>query len=674
MRRLFPVLVAAAALAAFLPALNGGFVGWDDNAYLLDNAAFRGLGWTQLRWMATTGYMGLYQPLTWLSFGCDYRLWGLDPAGYHLANLLLHALAAVLFYGVCARLLKAAGVKEEEERVWAAVAGALFFAVHPLRVESVAWVTERKDVLSGVFFIGAVLAYLAAVGEGRRSRRWLAGSVFLFTLSLGAKLAGLMLPVALIIIDVYPLGRLPGDPRRWLERRWRPVWVEKLPFTAAAAALAAANWAAMRTAGDLHGLVERGAAWRLGQALYGLLFYPIKLLWPAGLLPYYPPRPWFGAWGPQVPALALLACAIAAAVWALGRRRPAVLAALLFYVVMLAPVSGLVQHGLAYSACDRYSYLPSLGFCALFAGAVAAACKRRPRAARAAAGALLAVLGALSWRQSGFWHDSETLWRRMLSSEPGCALALGNLGVAQAEAGRFEAAAALLERAVAADETLLPALQSLGSVARRLGRLEEAEGALRRALALQPSAARVQAELGELLAEGGNDSLPEALTLLQDALAGGEERARDDLAGVLARLGRRDEARAQYEAALRIASGDGVAHNNLGLLLAQGGDEKAAEAHYRLALRDPAARSLAHYNWGNSLSARGLEDRAERHYAEALRLSPNFAKAQLNWGNGLARRGQFAQAAAHYRAALKSAPNFKEARENLAAALRRLGR
>ncbi len=647
------LLVVVASLAAFAPALDNGFVAWDDRFYFLENTAYRGLGWAQWSWAWTTARGGLYQPLTWLSFSLDHAVWGLLPGGYHLTNLLLHAAAAVLFFFVGAALLRVAGVADERERLLGAAAAALLFAVHPLRVESAAWATERKDVLSAALWLGALLCYL---------RRRLPAALALFALSLLAKAGGVMLPLVLILLDVYPLRRR--------------AWLEKLPFAALSVlAVLATSWS-LRHGGDVVGLAERGWSWRAGQALYGLWFYPLKTLWPAGLSPYHPPPDWFRRWSAQTAGLAALTLAAGALLWRTRRRHPAIAAAAVFYIVMLAPVSGLVQNGLPYAVYERYGYLPSLGLAFVLGAALARAARRRP-ALLAAGAAWLLVLGMLSWRQTRVWESSQTLWTRILAGNPGDAAALNNLGAAEAEAGRWAVSASLLERAVALQPGVPNGLGNLGAAYRRLGRSADAQAALRQAVSLRPGSSSAHAALGTaLLDDPRPGAAAEAAFELSRALELGEEGAavHDDLGSALLRSGRADRARTQFEAALRLDADDGVAENNLGLLDAARGERPQAILRYRAALRDPKSRAEAEHNWGDVLLAEGRFAQAERHYREAARLAPDSVATQVNWGNALARSGRLAEAAERYRAALKKDPGSFEARANLSAVRRLLKR
>src|SRR6266581_72470 len=213
---LVPTLIALVTFGAFLPTLHNQFVNWDDDKNFLENPHYRGLGWTQLSWMWTT-HLGHYIPLTWMTFGLDYLLWGMNPLGYHLTNLLLHAANAVVFFFITRRLLTRALPSPSERGHTLAVSAALaalVFSIHPLRVESVAWATERRDVLSGLFYLSAVLAYLRACDRDERGRGWYWGAVALFAGALLSKSMAVNLPVVLMILDVYPLRRL-GESIGW---------------------------------------------------------------------------------------------------------------------------------------------------------------------------------------------------------------------------------------------------------------------------------------------------------------------------------------------------------------------------------------------------------------------------------------------------------------------------
>ena len=460
--------VAAAAIAAFLPALSPDFVNWDDPGVLLDNPHYRGLGPRQLLWMFTTVHMGHYMPLTWLTLGWDYVMWEMSAWGYHLHNVLLHAGAALIFYFLALRLLRlalgpppplrtplpleggTAGDAAIRFRL-AAAAAALFFAVHPLRAESVAWITERRDVLSGLFYVAAALAYVKAVSVGPRRVGLFWGSVALFACALLSKSITVTLPATLLVLDVYPLRRL-GGAAGW--RRWH-VWAEKLPFFLLAAAAAAGAFLALLPLGNARSLAEMSPLVRGVLALYGHAFYLVKTAWPAALSPLYG--------FPLDVTYAHLGLAVAGNLLALAAFRvaPALSATWAVYALTLLPVSGLVHNG-PQAVADRYSYLACLPW-ALWVGAAVAWRPRRAGGARAVALALrvlvvaaLMGLGALTWSQAGIWRDSIALWTHALAVNPDSRDAHGYLGKAYDEAGRVAEAVAHYGEAAQRSRNRLP--------------------------------------------------------------------------------------------------------------------------------------------------------------------------------------------------------------------------
>src|SRR6059058_16671 len=292
---LVPVLIALFTLAAFLPALQNQFVNWDDKDNFLDNPHYRGLGWTHLRWMWTT-HLGHYIPLTWMTLGLDYLLWGMNPVGYHLTSLLLHAANAVVFFFVVCRILTLA-LPAPSERGHALTAGfaALVFAIHPLRVESVAWVTERRDVLSGLFYLLTILVYLRASERGARGQGWYWLSVAAFVCALLSKSMVVNLPVVLLILGVYPLRRLGGAIGWWSEPA-RRVYVEKIPFVLLAAAAAAIALMAQLSHNTMVSVVQLSGLGRLAVSAYGLSVYLGKTVAPVFLSPLYELPPTVNPW------------------------------------------------------------------------------------------------------------------------------------------------------------------------------------------------------------------------------------------------------------------------------------------------------------------------------------------------------------------------------------------
>jgi tetratricopeptide (TPR) repeat protein len=607
-----PVLIGVATFIAFLPVLQNGFVSWDDGKNLLENPNYRGLGWTELRWMFTTFYMGHYQPLSWLTLGSDYLLWGMRPSGYHLTSLLLHAANAVLFYFLTVRLLSlSASYATGELAVQiAAVFSAVLFAIHPLRVESVVWATERRDVLAGFFFLLTLLCYVKAVtGEKRNSARWLGAALIVYVLSLLSKATGMTLPLVLLVLDIYPLRRLGGGAGKWFGSESRTVWREKIPFLLAAVACAIVALLAQREAGALRTLERYNIGFRLAQALFGLVFYLWKTIIPLGLSPLYEAPFYFKLSGETIFLGAVIVLALSIALWYARHSWPAGLASWVFYLLLVAPVLGLAQSGPQLVA-DRYSYLSCLSW-AILAGAGLLYCWRawesgRIRArpfffAMGMAGLVPVVLLDLTWKQVQVWHDSERLWRYVLSITPESSFAQNNLG------------------------NLLSARGELGEAMERF----------RYALNANPRFAEAHYNLGN----------------------------------VLYIRGELDEAMEQYREAVKIRPGYAEAHYNLGVALAKRGRQDEAIEHYREALRLKPDDAEAHNNLGNVLYMRGELDEAMEQYREAVRIRPGYSEAHYNLGVALARQGQLDEAIGHYRETLRLQPGFPEARQALSQAL-----
>ena len=524
--RLLPVLIFCVTAAVFLPALRGQFLDWDDSVNFVDNPHYRGLGWAQIRWMFTTTLMGHYIPLTWLSFGLNYALGGMNPWGYHLGNLLLHATNATLVYLIARRLMAARPDGGAPDRwrasgvAWASALGAVLFGIHPLRVESVAWITERRDVLCGLFFLLAAFAYLKGVegGAGLRSTgRWL--SLGAFAAALLSKAAAMPLPAILLLLDVYPLRRLPLG--------WKRLLVEKIPFVALAGAAAVTALIALRRGVAVTSYEQYGVVARVAMVAYSLIFYPIAFLWPMHLSPMYelPARVSLGGW-PFLPAVLVLVATTGVLVL-LRRRWPAGLAAWTYSALMVLPVSGVVHSG-SQLVNDRYSYLSGLGFALLGGAALGTGLALQERRlvsahiARTLVGAaslIVVMLGLTTWIQAHAWRDPETLWRWAVDSDPTCALCHGNLGAAiySSPTGsvRLEEAEAHLRRAVALrPDSPIPHF-NLGHLLLVRRQYAEAEAAFRRYGELYPASTRGLARLGLLAILRGQYA--EAISLLEQA-------------------------------------------------------------------------------------------------------------------------------------------------------------
>ena len=491
---------------AFVGSIANGFVNFDDDRLLLHNPYMR-LSWPQkLAWMGSTTHMGHYQPLTWLSLSIDYAVAGLTPAAYHVDSLLLHIVCALLVYGALVTLLTrapATRAADPSQLRFCAAAGTLFWSIHPLRVESVAWVAERRDPLSLVFWLLALTSYLKSVEAGRvelRSRRWYVASCVWLGLSLLSKAWGMSFFLTLVVLDWYPLARLPLTMAAITDRRYRPVWVQKLPYALPGIVAGAIAWVAQHNAQDtMVPLDQWSLRARIGQAAYGLVFYVWKTIWPTGLAALYELPRTASQWPmTNLVCLALVAgVAVAVVVW--GRRMPAVTAALICYAATVAPVLGFTQSGPQLVA-DRYSYVSAMPFSALVAGGLLMLPQagRVARAAAVLAAACLLMLAVLTWRQTTVWHDSERLWAHALSTgHPGYTAHL-NYGQALRANGRIDDAVAEYRHALVIRPDAGNAWYNLANALKARGRDDEAEQAYLTAIPHLQWKVDAQVNLGNL--------------------------------------------------------------------------------------------------------------------------------------------------------------------------------
>jgi tetratricopeptide (TPR) repeat protein len=582
-----------ATTVAFWPTLWNGFV-WDDDLNFSQNPHYRGLGWPQLRWMLTTTHSGHYIPVTWLTFAVDYLLWGLNPFGYHLGNLLVHGLAVLLFFAVARELLERSTTLAGDALVLGTGGAALFFAIHPLRVESVAWVTERRDLLSGALFLGTVLTYLRAVDAvGTRRRTLLAVSIACHALALGAKSIVMTAPLVLLLLDVYPLRRL-GHPRQWLRPAVRRGWLEKLPYfgLSLAAGLVA-------TYAQFHSTTLRPYPWpaRIGIAVYTLWFYLRKTILPVALSPLYEVPVPLDPFALPFVGSAIGLAGVTGLLVLLRRRWPAGLALWAYYGLVLFPLTGLVVRAGFQLAADRYSYLSCLPW-ALLVGAALGVGWRAWRQGRLAPGraalAWVAVvvwflgLGALTWRLGPVWHDTGTLWRRAVAVTPDCAICQNNLGAYLLATGRPGEAVPHLRAAVAIRPERLNSRTSLGRALAQLGLWPEAIGEFEAVVGAEPADSEARNNLGVALIQAGRprDALPHLEHGL--ALRPDDAAIRTNLGLALARLGRHDAAAEHFRRAVELRPAVGLAR--LGLVhayLALGRLEQAREEHRALQAVDP---------------------------------------------------------------------------------------
>lgn len=554
-----PVALALITFVVFLPALLNGFVEWDDQVNLTENLEYRGFGKAQLRFFFTTVLLGHYIPLTWLTFGLDYVLWGMNPTGYHLSSLLIYCANAAVLYFVALRVLEKATTFGRATLRLAAIAATLFFTLHPLRAESVAWATERRDVLSGFFFLLTVLTYFKMVDASGRRRRWLlAGAAAWYFLALASKASVMVLPAVLILLDVYPLRRLGGSLRAWTGSAARAVWIEKIPFLILGIAGAAVTYYAQNVNMFITPLERYPPIARIGVMFYSLWFYVSKTFVPYALSPLYelPAKVSLLHWRFLLPAIAVSALTVALV--ALRRRWPAGLAAWTYYAIGLGPVIGIVHSGHQLTH-DRYSYLPGLGLALMVGGMVGAAARAaadgtiRPSVTKALAAAgvvWLIGLSALTWNQVQVWHDTDTLWRYALESDPDCSICHGNLGVYLGNKGYTALAREHIELA----------------------------------LKLRPNQAKAYHHLGYLYAVSGD--LPRAVDAYTIYLKRypNDPEGLSNIGAALMTLHRSNEALTLLERAVRIRPTHPYANTNLGFAVDELGRPGEALEYFRRAI------------------------------------------------------------------------------------------
>jgi tetratricopeptide (TPR) repeat protein len=505
---LIAVGLVAAVLAIYAQTGSHGFVSYDDPRYIADNRMLHGgLIGENLRWAFTTFASSNWHPLTWISYLVDYELYGLSPGGYHLTNVALHAVNTLLVFVILRRLTG---------DVWSGALVAALFGVHPLHVESVAWISERKDVLSACFWLLTMGAY-ARYAE-RRTRGWYATTLALFTLGLMAKPMVVTLPFVLLLLDYWPLRRVQV-PIHDAPRVAGRLLAEKVPFFALAAAAGAMTIQAQSAGGAVASLDRFPLSVRVMNALVSYVAYLEKTAWPAGLSVRYPhPGITLPVWKVVVATLILVAITWAAVRWL--RSRPYLAVGWFWYLGTLVPVIGVVQVG-DQAMADRYTYLPLIGIFMAIAWGLRDAAAARPRLRTALpwlAAALLPVLTALAWQQTRYWRDSVTLYEHSLSVVEGDPLLHYNLANELREQGRSDEAVRHYQEALRFDPTYVAAHTNLGPLLAQQGRTEQAIAHYTAALRIKPGLAEAHNNLGMLLGEQGKvaDAIPhfeEALRL-----------------------------------------------------------------------------------------------------------------------------------------------------------------
>ena len=669
------LLLLAVALV-FGQTVRHEFVNFDDQVYVYENPHVQngmtpqGLGWT-----FTTFDGANWHPLTWLSHMLDVRFYGLWAGGHHLTNVLLHATSVIVLFLV---------LRQMTDRLWPSALVAALFAIHPLHVESVAWVAERKDVLSGLFFVLTLAAYLGYVRRPFSVMRYLL-VVLCFALGLLSKPMLVTLPLVLLLLDYWPLGRfgaagsgatnlVPGSAGSTvgqagaLRSGLLRLIVEKIPLLLLAAVFCATTVMAQTRA--MTTLEKLPFADRAANAVVSYVVYLGQSLYPTGLAVFYPytanALSW---WAVGVCLLLLLGFSIVAVMW--RQSHPYLLVGWLWYLGMLVPVIGLVQVG-SQARADRYMYLPLVGPSLALAWAtmdlVGSSLVRRWLCGTAWLLVLIVLMG-LSWQQASAWRDSEALWTHALTWTTRNAPAHNSLALALAGRGQVDEAIAHYQKALEIKPDHAKAHNNLAAALAGRGQVDSAIAHFQQALEIKPDYAEAHYNLGVVLA--GHGQIDSAIAHFQQALEikPGDADAHYNLALALSGRGQSDSAITHYQKALEIKSDYAEAHNDLGNALSGRGQFGEAITHYQKALEIKPDFAQAHYNFAAALAGRGEIDSAITHYQKALEIRPDYADAHYNLALALSGRGQVDPAIAHYQKALEIKPDYTKACNNLAAAL-----
>jgi protein O-mannosyl-transferase len=597
--------LVAATIAIYLPAVNHDFVYYDDPKYVTENAVVSA-GFTRagLAWAFTTSTDANWFPVTWLSHMLDVQLYGMDAGGHHLTSLLLHALSTALLFTALHRMTG---------RMGRSAFVAALFALHPLHVESVAWVAERKDVLSTVFWMLTLLAYVAYARDPKL-RRFIIVAVLL-GLGLMSKPMLVTLPFVLLLLDFWPLRRLE-------KRSYGQLVAEKIPLLAIVVASSITTFLVQRKGGAVGSLDAYPFALRVGNALMSYVAYIGKMIWPSDLTAFYPYRMDVSIPAALVALVVLVGLSIVSV--RLRKKYPYLPVGWFWYVGTLVPVIGLVQVG-NQAMADRYSYIPLIGLFVIVAwGAGDLADRWRIHRYALPAAAAIAIVAAafISRSQLRHWQSTAQLWTHALDATRDNYVAHNNLGLA-----------------LAGD-----------------GKVEDAISHYREALRIRPMYATARTNLGAALAKQGK--FDEAIANYQEVLRSkpGMSEAHMDLGAALASQGKIDEAIGHYRDAVRLKPDFAEAYANLGLAFASQGQLDSAIAEYQKAIQVKPSFAEAHNNLGFALARQGKLAESVDHYTEAIRYKPDFVLAHVNLGVSLANMNRVNEAIRAFREVLRLEP------------------
>jgi len=620
-------LLILSVLAVYWPVTNYEFVKYDDDTYVTNNRYVNtGLSWQNIHWAFAKGYAGDWHPVTYLSHMLDFQLFGANAGAHHLTNVLFHIANTLLLFGILKRMTGA---------LWASAFVAAIFALHPLHVESVAWVAERKDVLSTLFWLLTMWAYVRYC-ENPKATRYLLTLLF-FVLGLMAKPMLVTLPFVLLLLDYWPLGRFAFD--KWGSGGRKTILhllIEKVPFFGFSAVASVVTFLVERSGGSMHTIEAFDLKSRVGNAIVSYVTYIGKMIWPSRLGVLYP-HPGDNLSIAIVVVCGLILLGISFCFIYLGRRQKYLTVGWLWYIGTLIPVIGLVQVGVQARA-DRYTYIPLTGLFIIVAWGVRELVKkwhyRRIMLAVLAIAVLSAVVVSTSL-QLRYWKNSFTLFEHTLDVTTSNFPIHSNYANVLSDLGKFEQAIEQFKKSLKLRPNSAQVHNNLGNTLRKLGRIDEAIEHYNKAIELKPD--------------------------FSDA--------HYNLAIALAEKGKIDEAIGEYREALKLEPANADAMSNLGVLLAQQNKFDQAIACYRKAIELEPNLIVAHGRLGLALVQLGKFDEAIKEFRIVLKARPDDVEMHCNLGILLEQQGKTAEAIVEYRLALQIDPNYARARERLDAAM-----
>ncbi|HUA39604.1 MAG TPA: tetratricopeptide repeat protein [Candidatus Sulfopaludibacter sp.] len=625
-RRLICLLLVLVTLALYLPATYHAFTNLDDDQYVTANPHVKaGLTWRGVAWAFRSGYADNWHPLTWISHMLDCQLYGLNPAGHHFTSVLLHIANAVLLFLF---LNRTTGT------TWRSGFVAALFAWHPLHVESVAWVAERKDMLSAFFWLLTLMAYARFVEESKvespKSKIFFAATLLMFACGLMSKPMVVTLPFVLLLLDFWPFQRISNFQLQGSNLR---LLAEKIPFFALSLAASIITFLAQQAAGAVSSLETVPLPARLANALLSYLRYVLKTFWPSDLAVLYPLQTHSPPLLILVSTLLILACSVLV-VW-LARRHPYLFVGWFWYLGTLVPVIGLVQVG-RQSMADRYMYLPSIGLFIVVVWSFWLLLTKWPASRWFAFGAGLAALAgclAVSWTQLKYWQNSMTLFVHAGAVTSDNYVAYSHIGETFEEMGQFDQAVAFQEQSARINPRYAQGQSELGAALADEGRLPEALECFRNAVQLQPDNAILHYNLGTALFDSGEPDaaaaqFAKALQLFPDLA-----QAHRSLGLVLLKQGKAAAARQQFSEAVKSDPGDAEARFDYGLTLLDENQPAAAAVQFYRQIALTPYQPAAHYRLAQALFRQYKSSEAIAEFWQALRLAPNSADAlnELAW-------------------------------------------